>query len=56
MATALGAPDLTLILDRASALASTRAVRSAEWIIFVFLVYDRRVIVDDINGFQGPFP
>jgi hypothetical protein len=39
MATALGVPDLTLIVDRAAAPASTRAVRSAERIIFVFLVY-----------------
>jgi membrane-associated phospholipid phosphatase len=39
MATALGAPDLTSIVDPASRLASTRAVRRAEWIIFAFLVY-----------------
>jgi hypothetical protein len=39
MTTALGASDLTLIVDRASAPASSRAVRITEWIIFAFLVY-----------------
>jgi membrane-associated phospholipid phosphatase len=39
MQTALAAPELTLAPSRASAPASVRVVRRAEWIIFAFLLY-----------------